>query len=131
MLLLPFLVLAAAWWLGDRWPGPIAIGLYLVALVLVNFGDHYTVLGALAGELWKTNQRSGAANAELLGRFAGPAMLMVSYKLYGALILFGLCLREAWRATTWEGRPRSIRAFLLPRPAEAALTPAHAQGETE
>jgi alpha-1,2-mannosyltransferase len=131
MLLLPFLVLAAAWWLGDRRPGPIAIGLYLVALVLVNFGDHYTALGPLAGELWKTDQRSGAANAELLGRFAGPAMLLVSYKLYGALILFGLCLREAWRATTWEGRPRSIRAFLLPRPAEAALTLAHAQGETE
>lgn len=100
LLLLPFLVLAAAWVRGAV-PRPRLLewGLYGLALVLVAFGDHYTVLGPLAGELWKPQQaRVDAANAELLARFAGPAVLLLSYKLYGALLLFGLCLRSSWRS---------------------------------
>ena len=105
LLLLPFLFLAAAWW-GERgWrPGRLELALFGLALVLVVFGDHYTVLGPDAGELWKQQTaRVDAAGERLLERFSGPAMLLISYKLYGALLLFGLCLRQAWRRSAWQG----------------------------
>jgi hypothetical protein len=105
LLLLPLLVLAVAWLRGEppsrvSWLG---WATYAVALVLITFGDHYTVLGAEAGELWKTQvSRVDAANDVLLARFAGPAMLLVSYKLYGALLLWALCVVEAWRSSAWK-----------------------------
>lgn len=105
LLLLPLLMLAAAWWSG-RGPRPSWIQgcLFGAALVLIAFGDHYTVLGPDAGELWKQQTaRVDAANQRLLADFAGPRMLLISYKLYGALLLFGLCLWNGWRASVWEG----------------------------
>lgn len=106
LLLLPFFVLAAAW-LSDAGarPGKLGWALYALGLVLVAFGDHYTVLGPLAGELWKSEARVDAAAQQLMARFNGPAVLLLSYKLYGALILWVLCLRTAWIASAWERLP--------------------------
>jgi hypothetical protein len=121
LLLLPLLVLAAVWWRerhtpGASLPGALTQALYLLALVLIAYGDHYTVLGADAGELWKTQDaRVEAANQRLLAQFAGPAVLLLSYKLYGALLLFGLCLVAAWRRSRPEPWPGSWSARLLGR----------------
>jgi hypothetical protein len=105
LLMLPLLVLAAVWWSGrGPRPGWLQLGLFAAALALIAFGDHYTVLGQDAGELWKQQTaRVDAANERLLAEFAGPRMLLVSYKLYGALILLGLCLWNGWRSSAWEG----------------------------
>jgi hypothetical protein len=80
--------------------------LFAVGLVLVAFGDNYTVLGAeTASEMFKNEQaRVNAANARVLADFAGPAVLILSYKLYGALLIWALSLRAAWRASAFEGR---------------------------
>jgi hypothetical protein len=114
LLLLPFLFLAAAWWSGrGPRPGALVLALFGLALVLVAFGDHYTVLGPDAGELWKQQTaRVDEAGERLLARFSGPAMLLISYKLYGALLLFGLCLQGAWRRSAWQraGRPGRVAA---------------------
>jgi hypothetical protein len=121
LLLLPLLVLAAVWWREGRasgtvLPGALTLALYLLALVLIAYGDHYTVLGADAGELWKTQDaRVDAANQRLLAQFAGPAGLLLSYKLYGALLLFGLSLVAAWRRSRPERSPGSWSAWLLGR----------------
>lgn len=116
LLLLPLLVLAVAWW-GGRGPRPsvVQVAVFGAALVLIAFGDHYTVLGPDAGELWKQQTaRVDAANQRLLADFAGPRMLLVSYKLYGALLLFGLCLWNGWRASVWEGWASFGRELRLP-----------------
>ena len=102
LLLFPLTVLAAAWLGGPTRPGPIAWVLLVLATVLINFGDHYTVLGPLAGELFKPEQaRVDAANELLLAQFSGPLLLVLSYKLYGALLLWVLCLVGAWRESAW------------------------------
>jgi hypothetical protein len=118
LLLLPFLVLAAAWCRPDRsgQPGRWDRLLYCLALALVASGDFHTVLGPAADDLWKADPgRAQAAGDYLLARFAGPAVLLLSLKLYGALLLWGLCLRAAWRASAWAGRPASWRALLAPQ----------------
>ncbi|MCC7105654.1 MAG: DUF2029 domain-containing protein [Chloroflexi bacterium] len=107
LLLLPLLVLAANW-AATSAPRPARVEyvLFAVGLVLVAFGDNYTVLGAeTASEMFKNEQaRVNAANARVLADFAGPAVLILSYKLYGALLIWALSLRAAWRASAFEGR---------------------------
>jgi hypothetical protein len=121
LLLLPFLFLAAAWWSGrGPRPGPAGLALFGLALALVAFGDHYTVLGPAAGDLFKQQTaRVDQAGERLLARFSGPAMLLISYKLYGALLLFGLCLQGAWRRSAWQGFGRRGRAAAAAEPSGA------------